>query len=222
MPEACRQIAAPDPGPDQRGGRQLRHVDHAWLPRRHAADALPGRRRAPPASSARWTSCSAQASAAIADGHDILILSDRGVDAGARAPSRACSPPRPCTITWCAEGERTRCGLVMETGDAREVHHVCLLIGYGAGAVNPWLAFETLDDMIRQGLLPGVDRAKAVKQLHQGAQQGHPQGDVQDGDLDAAELLRRPDLRGHRAEPRRSSTATSRGPPRAWAASASR
>src|SRR6266700_8211889 len=60
-------------------------------------------------------------------------------------------------------GERTRCGLVIETGDAREVHHLCLLIGYGAGAVNPWVAFETIDDMINEGLLPGVDRAKAIK-----------------------------------------------------------
>ena len=60
-------------------------------------------------------------------------------------------------------GERTRAGLVLETGDAREVHHMCLLIGYGAGAVNPWVAFETLDDMIRQGLLPGIDHRAAVK-----------------------------------------------------------
>ncbi len=60
-------------------------------------------------------------------------------------------------------GERTRCGLVIETGDAREVHHLCLLIGYGAGAVNPWVAFETIDDMISEGLLPGIDRTKAIK-----------------------------------------------------------
>src|SRR5207302_1321222 len=60
-------------------------------------------------------------------------------------------------------GERTRCGLVVETGDAREVHHMCLLIGYGAGAVNPWVAFETLDDMIRQGILTGSDHTKALK-----------------------------------------------------------
>ena len=54
------------------------------------------------------------------------------------------------------EGARTRCGLLVESGDAREVHHVALLLGYGAGAVNPYLAFETLHDLIRQGLLPGV------------------------------------------------------------------
>ena len=83
-------------------------------------------------------------------------------------------------------------------GDAREVHHVALLIGYGAGAVNPYLAFETLDDMIRQRVLEGVTHEQAVHQLHQGAQQGHPQGHVEDGDLDAAELLRRADLRGDR------------------------
>src|SRR5207342_749101 len=60
-------------------------------------------------------------------------------------------------------GTRTRCGLVLETGDAREVHHCALLLGYGAGAVNPYLAFETLDDMVRQQLLVGVTHAQAVE-----------------------------------------------------------
>ena len=54
------------------------------------------------------------------------------------------------------QGARTRCALVVESGDAREVHHVALLMGYGAGAVNPYLAFETLDDMLRQRLLEGL------------------------------------------------------------------
>src|SRR5581483_6511761 len=48
-------------------------------------------------------------------------------------------------------------------GDAREVHHMCLLIGYGAGAVNPWVAFETIDDLIAHGVLTGLDHAKAVR-----------------------------------------------------------
>ena len=60
------------------------------------------------------------------------------------------------------EGTRTRCALVVESGDAREVHHCALLLGYGAGAVNPYLAFETLDDMIRQGLLAGITHEQAV------------------------------------------------------------
>src|SRR5205807_988054 len=59
-------------------------------------------------------------------------------------------------------GKRTQVGLVIESGDAREVHHFCLLLGYGASVINPYLAFESLDDMIRQGLLPGLDHAAAV------------------------------------------------------------
>ena len=61
------------------------------------------------------------------------------------------------------EGTRTRCALVVESGDAREVHHVSLLLGYGAGVVNPYVAFETIDDMIRQGMLAGIDREKAIQ-----------------------------------------------------------
>src|SRR3989441_2129415 len=103
-----------------------------------------------------------QASQAIADGANILILSDRGI-----SRERAAVPSLLATAAvhhhLVRRGERTRCGLVVETGDAREVHHMCLLIGYGAGAVNPWVAFETLDDMIRQGILTGVDHTKALK-----------------------------------------------------------
>src|SRR5207249_430340 len=88
-----------------------------------------------------------QASQAIADGANILILSDRG-----QSRERAAVPSLLATAAvhhhLVRRGERTRCGLVVETGDAREVHHMCLLIGYGAGAVNPWVAFEALDDMI--------------------------------------------------------------------------
>ena len=54
---------------------------------------------------------------------------------------------RPCTITSSASGLSTSVGLVVETGEAREVHHFCTLAGYGAEAINPWLAFETLGDM---------------------------------------------------------------------------
>src|SRR5437764_12319767 len=60
------------------------------------------------------------------------------------------------------EGTRTRVGLVLDSGEPREVHHFSLLISYGAGAINPYLAFETLDDMIRQGALPGVKHEKAL------------------------------------------------------------
>src|SRR5262249_50790695 len=61
------------------------------------------------------------------------------------------------------EGTRTKVGRVLESGEPREVHHFSLLIGYGAGAINPYLAFETLDDMIEEGHLVGASHEKTVK-----------------------------------------------------------
>ncbi|HTF92637.1 MAG TPA: glutamate synthase large subunit, partial [Verrucomicrobiae bacterium] len=61
------------------------------------------------------------------------------------------------------EGTRTRVGLVLESGEPREVHHFSLLIGYGCTAINPYLAFEAIDDLIREGLLGDIDHKKACK-----------------------------------------------------------
>ena len=112
-----------------------------------------------------------QASQAVKDGATILILSDRGV-------TREFAPIPSLLATagvhhhLVREGARTRCALVIESGDAREVHHVALLIGYGAGAVNPYLAFETLDDMIRQHALNGITHEKAVSNYVKGLNKG--------------------------------------------------
>ena len=76
-----------------------------------------------------------------------------------------------------------------------------MLIGYGCGAINPYLAFETLDDMIRQGLLVNVDHKTACKNFIKAATKGVDQGRVEDRHLDDPELSRRADLRGRRAEP---------------------
>ena len=104
----------------------------------------------------------AKASAAVAAGANILILSDRGV--GPRlAPIPSLMATAGVHHHLVREGTRTKCALVVECGDAREVHHVSLLLGYGAGVVNPYLAFETIDDMIRQGMLTGITRADATK-----------------------------------------------------------
>ena len=131
----------------------------------------------------------------------ILILSDRDADRD-RAPIPSLLATAGVHHHLVRQGTRTRCALVVESGDAREVHHCALLLGYGAGAVNPYLAFETLDDMIRQRHAGRHHAREGGQELHQGAQQGHPQGDVQDGHLDAAELLRRADLRGGRPRSR--------------------
>ena len=70
------------------------------------------------------------------------------------------------------KGQRSRAGLLIECGDAREVHHFALLLGYGAGTINPYVAFETLDDMIRQGLLKGIDHAEAVYRYRKAIKKG--------------------------------------------------
>src|SRR3954453_7445198 len=95
----------------------------------------------------------AAAAQAIADGASILVLSDRGVDAE-KAPIPALLATAAVHHHLIRQGTRTQCGLVVETGEAREAHHFCLLIGYGTGAINPYLAFETIHDMHASGFLP--------------------------------------------------------------------
>ncbi len=95
----------------------------------------------------------AAAAQAVKDGFSILILSDRGVDAD-RAPIPSLLATSAVHHHLIRAGTRTQCGLVIETGEAREIHHFCLLIGYGAGAVNPYVAFETIADLHKDGLLP--------------------------------------------------------------------
>ena len=160
-PESCRQIVIPDPVLSNEETAKLAHVSTPGfraitLPMLYA---LEGGRSA---LEQALDELERRASQAIAAGFNILILSDRGVGL-----ERAAIPSLLATAAvhhhLVRRGERTRCGLVIETGDAREVHHLCLLIGYGAGAVNPWVAFETLDDMIRQRLLTGIDHRKAVR-----------------------------------------------------------
>jgi glutamate synthase domain-containing protein 2/glutamate synthase domain-containing protein 1/glutamate synthase domain-containing protein 3 len=101
------------------------------------------------------------ASDAVAAGYTIVILSDRGADRD-RAPIPSLLATAGVHHHLVRQGTRTHCGLVVESGDAREVHHCALLLGYGAGVVNPYLAFETLDDMIRQRQLVGVTHEQAV------------------------------------------------------------
>ena len=69
-------------------------------------------------------------------------------------------------------GTRTKVGLVLESGEPREVHHFALLIGYGASAINPYLAFETIDDLIAQGMLKDTDHKKAIKNFIKGTVKG--------------------------------------------------
>jgi glutamate synthase (NADPH/NADH) large chain len=103
-----------------------------------------------------------RATEAVAAGCDILILSDRGADLG-QSPIPSLLATAGVHHHLVREGTRTRCGIVVECGDAREVHHVCLLLGYGASVVSPYVAIETLEEMVQQGMLASVDREEAVQ-----------------------------------------------------------
>ncbi len=105
------------------------------------------------------------AAAAIDDGHNVLILSDRGVDADHVAiPSLlALSAVQQALV---AGGIRMQAGLVVEAADAREVHDVALLIGYGAAAVNPYLALDTVRELVAEGRVPGPPEAAIGRYLH--------------------------------------------------------
>ncbi len=111
------------------------------------------------------------ASQGIKDGVNILILSDRGVNQ-ARAPIPSLLAVAGLHHHLIREGTRTRVGIILESGEPREVHHFSLLIGYGCGAINPYLAFETLDDMIRQGLLRDIKHKEACKNFAKAAVKG--------------------------------------------------
>ena len=99
---------------------------------------------------------------AIASGATILILSDKGVARG-HAPMPALLASAGLHHHLIRSGTRTRVGLVLESGEPREVHHFCLLLGYGVQAVNPYLAYECLNDMIGEGMLKDITYYDAVK-----------------------------------------------------------
>src|SRR5690606_20869663 len=107
---------------------------------------------------------------AVEEGFNILILSDRGVDAkNAAIPALlALSAVHQHLVR---EGIRLLTGLVVETAEAREVHHFALLVGFGAASVNPYLALDTLRDLARRGVIEaGEEEAQEhyIKAIHKG------------------------------------------------------
>ncbi|MBI4887631.1 MAG: glutamate synthase large subunit [Acidobacteria bacterium] len=160
-PESCRQITITYPIIHNEHVAKLRHLAPDMPFRSTTLSLLFDPDRGGTGLEAAMSELCRRASEAVAAGFDILILSDRGV-----GPRQAPIPSLLATAGvhhhLVREGTRTRCALVVECGDAREVHHVSLLMGYGAGVVNPYLAFETIDDMIRQGMLTGIGRDEAI------------------------------------------------------------
>ncbi len=146
-----------------------------------------------------------QAHEAIAEGVNIIILSDRLL-----GPARAAIPSLLAVSSvhhhLVREGTRLRAGIVLESGEPREVHHFATLIGYGASAINPYVMLETLDELVVQGHIMRTENGSTVFALaragrpehDQGDRQGAAQDDLQDGDLHDPVLSRRADIRGRR------------------------
>ncbi|MGH3321638.1 MAG: glutamate synthase large subunit, partial [Streptosporangiaceae bacterium] len=148
-PAACRQLVLPFPVLDNDDLAKIMHVD---VPDFHAVtvqglfDVSGGGE----ALSARLDEICAEVSRAIVDGARIVVLSDRGATADL-APIPSLLLTGAIHHHLVREKTRTKVGLVVEAGDVREVHHVALLVGYGAAAVNPYLAMATVEDMARTG-----------------------------------------------------------------------
>nr|WP_249997891.1 glutamate synthase large subunit [Actinoplanes sp. M2I2] len=164
-PASCRQIVLPHPIIDNDELAKLLSIDEDGdLPGFKAVrvSGLYPLRDGAAGIKARLTQICRHVSEAIEDGVRILVLSDRD--------SNADLAPIPSLLLTAAvhqhlvrEQTRTQVALVVESGDCREVHHAAVLIGYGAAAVNPYLAFESVDDLIATGSLAGLDPKAAVR-----------------------------------------------------------
>jgi glutamate synthase (NADPH/NADH) large chain len=111
------------------------------------------------------------ADAAIARGFNLIILSDRGVDKE-RAPIPALLAVSGLHHHLIGQGTRTQVGLILESGEPREVHHFAALISYGATAINPYLVFDSLEDLILQGVISDLTYKQAVKSYMKAAVKG--------------------------------------------------
>jgi len=169
-PESCHLIELPTPIITNDELSKLRHVAQGQF----RSVTIPTLFDASKGSGGMETSLEEifrQASLQIDAGINIIILSDRGVNRhNAAIPALlAVSGLHHFLIR---EGKRTKVGIILESGEPREVHHFCTLIGYGCAGINPYLAFETLDGMIRQGLLAGVEYSTACKNFVKAATKG--------------------------------------------------
>jgi glutamate synthase (NADPH/NADH) large chain len=175
-PESCRQLVLPFPVIDNDELAKIIHINDDGSHPELAAVVVSGLYRVAGGGLALKRALDAvrhEVSKAIDEGARIIVLSDRNSD--------EVYAPIPSLLLTAAvhhhlirEKQRTKAGLVVECGDAREVHHMALLIGYGAGAINPYLAFESIEDMVAENLhgLGAVDPHKAVKHYIKAAGKG--------------------------------------------------
>src|SRR3954469_10130564 len=166
-PVSCRQVLLPFPVIDNDELAKIRHINRdgdmpGFIP--HVSRGLYEVAGGGAALAARIDEICGEVSAAIAEGGRIIVLSDRHAD--------ATNAPIPSLLMTAAvhhhlvrEKTRTQVGMIVEAGDVREVHHVATLIGYGAAAVNPYLAMETVEDLARDGFYVKTEPEVAVRNL---------------------------------------------------------
>ncbi|HET9625930.1 MAG TPA: glutamate synthase central domain-containing protein, partial [Kofleriaceae bacterium] len=163
-PEQCHQLRLDGPVLDNRGLAKIRAVREGVFDPVTLSLVWPIADGADGLAAAVERLCRA-AAAAIDDGHNVLILSDRGVDARhvAIPALLALSAVQQSLV---AAGTRMQAGLVVETGEAREVHDIAVLIGYGAAAVNPYLAIDLVGELVARGRVPGPADAAIARYIH--------------------------------------------------------
>ncbi|MFF0214658.1 glutamate synthase large subunit [Streptomyces vinaceus] len=165
---SCRSVTLPFPVIDNDELAKLIHVNaDGDMPGMKAAT-LSGLYRVSgggEALAARIEEIRGEVDAAIAGGAHLIVLSDRHSDAE-HAPIPSLLLTSAVHHHLIATKQRTQVGLLVEAGDVREVHHVALLIGYGAAAVNPYLAMESVEDLLRAGtFLSGLEPEQAIRNL---------------------------------------------------------
>ncbi|WP_405809777.1 glutamate synthase large subunit [Streptomyces sp. NBC_01520] len=167
-PAACRAVTLPFPVIDNDELAKLIHINaDGDMPGMKAAT-LAGLYRVSgggDALAARIEEICTEVDAAIEDGARLIVLSDRHSDAE-HAPIPSLLLTSAVHHHLIRTKQRTQVGLLVEAGDVREVHHVALLIGYGAAAVNPYLAMESVEDLVRAGtFIEGIEAEQAIRNL---------------------------------------------------------
>ncbi len=166
-PDHCRQVLLPFPVIDNDDLAKILHIN--------ASGELPGFSAAKirglypvagggEALGRRLDEISREVDALIRQGKKFIILSDRDSDMD-MAPIPSLLLTGAVHHHLVRQRTRSMVGLLVEAGDVREVHHVAMLIGYGAAAVNPYLALETVENMVRQGAIVGITPEKAMRNL---------------------------------------------------------
>src|SRR5690349_2831777 len=171
---SCRSVTLPFPVIDNDELAKLIHINaDGDMPGMKAAT-LSGLYRVSgggDALAARIEEITHEVDAAMEDGARLIVLSDRHSDAE-HAPIPSLLLTSAVHHHLIRTKKRTQVGLLVEAGDVREVHHVALLIGYGAAAVNPYLAMESVEDLARDGFYVKVEPEVAVKHLIKGLGKG--------------------------------------------------